>query len=613
MTTRKLSQLFGASVITFLVTACSSGGSPKTPTNPVSIAFATQPVTSLTAGKTTSINAIVSNDSSNAGVRWSLSCSGTGSACGTLSAATTASNVATTYTAPSAVPSGAIVTVTATAAADSTQTAAATITITAVPQVVLNDGTYIYHAAGWDNNGPTYVAGAFIVKNALITGGEQDFTDSNGVGHTDQLIASGSSLSAAGGNIQVTLATTNPNIGVSGTEVFRGNNVSNSRFLITEFDTSAAISGSIDLQTASATPSGGYAFGLNGQDVSGNQLVVGGILNFAGGQLVSANSVFDYNDAGVVGQAQNFASGSVTAPDSFGRVTISLTPTSVPNGQISQFSLGAYIIGANQLQIVESGSDALQATLGGLALGQGANAGHFTTASVVGSSYAYSANGSDTNGLLVIGGGFGFNSDGSISGDMAFNDLINPVGNQLQGGTYTISPLGRITITGATPQPLNVSFNFQLYLDGNGNAIELGVDGLQATEGPSFLQQAPNDNYQGTFAIAPQGILNVQGSGYPWGSVGPLTIALSNISGFTDYNVISATPSSNVPLGGTEDSANGLFHISGLYGADFSASTGWGYYPVDANRVIAVEVDKNGLSTMMLEGVTTTPVASITH
>ncbi len=101
------------------------------------------------------------------------------------------------------------------------------------------------------------------------------------MGHTDQINASGSTLSAAGGNIQVVLATSNPNIGVSGTEVFRGNKVNNSRVLISEFDTSAAISGSIDLQTGTATPTGGYAFGLNGQDTAGNPLVIGGILNFS--------------------------------------------------------------------------------------------------------------------------------------------------------------------------------------------------------------------------------------------------------------------------------------------------------------------------------------------
>ncbi len=615
MNFRKLANLFAASAIALLVTACNAGSSngPNPPDNPISIAFSTQPVTSLTAGKTTNITAIVSNDNTNAGVKWPLSCSSTGSACGSLSAATTASGTAVTYTAPTTVPPGGIVTITATAAADSTQFVTGTISITALPQVVLNDGAYIYHATGWDDNGPVYLAGAFVVKNTVITGGEQDFTDSNGVGYEDQVVASGSSLSAAGGNIQVTLATTNPNIGVSGTEVFRGNKVNNSRFLITGFDTSAAISGSIDLQTSTATPAGGYAFGLNGEDNGGYPLVIGGILNFANGQLVPANSIFDYNDAGAIGQAQTFASGSITAPDSFGRVTINLAPTSVPDGGVPQFTLAAYVIGNGQLQLIESGSDTLQSTLGGTALSQGANAGHFTAAGITGASYAYYANGFSTKNFLVIGGGFGFNSDGTISGAMVYNDFESPVGNQITAGAYTISPLGRVTITGAVPQPLNLTLNFQFYLDGNGNAIELGVDGNQVSEGPSFLQQAPGSSYQGAYAIAPQGILDVQGNPVAWGSVGPMTVTLGNISGFSDYNALGATPTSSVTLGGTEDSTNGLFHITGLNGSDLNYLTGWGYYPVDANRVILVETDKNAVSTMMLESNGTIANSNISH
>ncbi len=95
------------------------------------IAFATQPITSLTAGKTTSITAVVSNDNSKAGVKWSVSCSGAGSACGSLSSATSASGAAVTYTAPTTVPlGGGIVNVVATAPADGTQSVIGTITIT---------------------------------------------------------------------------------------------------------------------------------------------------------------------------------------------------------------------------------------------------------------------------------------------------------------------------------------------------------------------------------------------------------------------------------------------------------------------------------------------------
>jgi hypothetical protein len=99
------------------------------------IAVSINPTTvAVQIGKTQAITATVANDSANKGVTYALSGTGcTGAACGTLSAATGASGVAITYTAPAAVPSPATVTVTATSVADATKKAAATITISATP------------------------------------------------------------------------------------------------------------------------------------------------------------------------------------------------------------------------------------------------------------------------------------------------------------------------------------------------------------------------------------------------------------------------------------------------------------------------------------------------
>jgi hypothetical protein len=87
---------------------------------------------SVQAGKTQNVTATVQNDSQNKGVTWTLSSAGcTGTACGTLSAATSASGAAITYTAPAKTPSPAAVTLTAKAVADTTKTAASIITVTA--------------------------------------------------------------------------------------------------------------------------------------------------------------------------------------------------------------------------------------------------------------------------------------------------------------------------------------------------------------------------------------------------------------------------------------------------------------------------------------------------
>src|SRR5207302_4869955 len=77
-------------------------------------------------------SATVANDPSSKGVSWTLTQSGTpcSPGCGTISPVNTASGAATTYTAPSAVPTPAQVTVTAISVADTTKSATATATVT---------------------------------------------------------------------------------------------------------------------------------------------------------------------------------------------------------------------------------------------------------------------------------------------------------------------------------------------------------------------------------------------------------------------------------------------------------------------------------------------------
>ncbi|HXM96826.1 MAG TPA: hypothetical protein VOA64_21625 [Candidatus Dormibacteraeota bacterium] len=101
------------------------------PAHSVSVSIA-PPSASVQIGQPTTVTANVSNDVQNRGVSWSLSGAGcSGATCGTLSATSSASGAAITYTAPTSAPSPATVTLTATSVADGTKTVAATITITA--------------------------------------------------------------------------------------------------------------------------------------------------------------------------------------------------------------------------------------------------------------------------------------------------------------------------------------------------------------------------------------------------------------------------------------------------------------------------------------------------
>jgi hypothetical protein len=559
---------------------------------------------------TLSLAATVDNDAKNGGVNWSVTC---GSAqCGSFNPTATGSGSSTVYTAPSAVPTPATVTVTATSVTDTTKSVSATITIAATAPPVIADGTYVYHLSGQDNNLNYYVVGAFTIKNGVITGGEQDFTDSNNFSN-DQLVPAGSTITATTGNIQLVFATTDPNIGVNGVLTLRGTPVSGTRMLLSEYDSFGAATGSLDLQTSTAAPTGGYAFAINGVDstTAENQLVIGGVLNFSGTSLNTANSVFDLNDGdGQTLLAQAFSSGSISAPDSFGRIVINLTPSSSSVGSIG---LTGYVLDGHTIQLLESQTDTLNGDLGGTALAQGSNAGQFSANSVVNNTYVDASQGQDTNGPLYLGGFFNFAPGGSASGHLIFNDIYNTAGkgNTFSGAAYTVSPTGRVVITNVVPSNLsNITLSFILYLDGNGNGLILGADNIQQTTGLAYQQNGLAD-YEGSYAIASQGFLAGPTYYQPYGAVGPVTITSDTFNGFTDYT--SQDPSlqqngpttfdnyPNVPLNGQENNSTGLITLSGLTSLDFSYSAGFGYYPIDANRVLAIDLDQNSTGFLILE------------
>ena len=600
-----------AAVVSLLgLAGCGGGGGSIAP--PVSIAFGTAPPSSVITGASAQLAATVGNDSTAAGVNWSIKCGS--SQCGSLSASHTTSGATTVYTAPSAVPSPAEVTITAIAVADASQQVSGSVTISSSTPAgaPLADGTYIYHYTGQDQNGPDFVAGAFTVKNGAITAGEQDFADPNNAA-TDTLKPTTSSISRQGGNIQIVLDTQDANIGVKGVETLRGAVVSPTRVLISEFDGFGSASGALDLQTGAGEPTGSYAFYVSGWNSGGFGISIGGVLDVTSGTVNVGNSVFDINNGlTIIRQAQSFASGTVSAPDSFGRTTFTLAPSSASG--IPAFVLTGYLNGS-QIQLVESQADALNAYTGGTALSQGTNAGTFTmtSPSVAGVSYAFGASGYDPNGTTMLGGGIGLHADGTVSGDMVLNDLVNSFGFTITGGTYTVDPTGRVTVSNVTSASYSGGLSFQLYLDGNGNALELGVDNSQVTGAQAYAQTSSSDVYSGAFAFTAQGFWTASQTVYPgWSAAGVATITGGAVSGFSDYTLqnpnANFTPTSAVALSGSEDSGRGLFTLNGLNASGFQGQGGYGYYPIDANRVIAVQVDghqtgQQGL--LMLEAVQT--------
>lgn len=557
----------------------------------ISVSFASQPPATLGTAATTNLTAVVSGDSANAGVTWSVTCGS--QQCGSFNPTTTASNVATVFTAPAAIPTGNNVTVKATSVTDTTKSATATIDIITP---VLADGTYIFRLSGVDSNGPYYVAGAFKITSGAISGGELDFVDPT-IGQTDTIFSTGSSVSlATSGNLQIVLSTQDDNIGDNGVITIRGTQVSASHALISEYDDTANATGTLDLQTSKAAPTGSYIFSLGGYDGTENQnaLALGGVIAISGTTVNVGNSIFDYNDNGSVGQAQTFTSGTLTAPDSYGRLTISLTPSN--SSDVPQFGLSAYIVGPNQIHIIENLDDAMNGTLGGTALYQGNNAGNFSMGTVQGSGYVFEAVGADANGVVTMAGGFQLKAGGTLGGALGWSDLSCCGGTSLTGN-WTVDSLGRVTISDVNTVWGIGQLGFQLYLDGNGNALELGVDGVQVTTGPSFQQTGGLAS--GNYAFSAFGFSNLDGLP-SWTGTGPVTLDGDyNWSGFTDYNA-SGDLTANAQLTGTTDTDEGIFHINGLNVTD-NEGDGYGYYPIDGTRVFAVEVDNKQLGVFLIE------------
>jgi len=116
--------------------ALSGTGVASAPPPAIAVSFQTSPPAELQTKATATITADVNNDATNAGVDWSVTCGGA-SACGSFNPTHTASGSPTTYTAPSAAPSGNTVTVTATSTADGTESASANVTITPTISVIV--------------------------------------------------------------------------------------------------------------------------------------------------------------------------------------------------------------------------------------------------------------------------------------------------------------------------------------------------------------------------------------------------------------------------------------------------------------------------------------------
>jgi hypothetical protein len=420
-----------------------------------------------------------------------------------------ASGVQVTFTAPSSGPSGTFMNGT-TAETDITDSNGVAITSTFTANQTVGTYTVMAAAAGTSTlasfnmtneavattNYSFYLSGleaicgsdnyyalagsVAIDATGAVVAGEQDYNDAFGCTSPEpggDTISGGTLTINAAGQGTLTLLTSNPSLGVNGTETLGVQFVNSNHALIIQFDGSATSSGSMDMQTLSGNLSGSYAFTLSGVDPSYNPIAFGGVFSISGSSL--SNGIVDVNDAGTVVTGRAFT-GTLSTADPFGRGTI--TGTGIAD------TLVYYVVGPEAIRVIDV--DATDSAVGS-AFGQGS--GTFTNASLGSSVFGLRA---DIEGVeFAAAGMFAVPSSGTFSGVADNNEQgVSWSGSAITGeysvsdtvGEFTYNGYGSLTIT---PETLGDLTTLGLYMTdptlnlndpnnttGAGGALVLGLD-----------------------------------------------------------------------------------------------------------------------------------------
>jgi hypothetical protein len=553
--------------------------------SPIAVSFRTAPPASMFTSGTASITANLANDTNNGGVDWTVSCGS--SDCGSFSPAHTASGSATTYTAPVAIPTGGSVTIAATSTDDNTKSATAAVTLS-VPITAYNqllNGTYVFEISGSARASNPYQVGGVIVAdgNGNITGGEQVYKDRNGAVFGN--IESGTTYSfGTDGRGTISLHTSSPSIGVGGNETLGAVIVSSSKILITEFDVSATGRGSMDLQTAVNPLNGGYAFVIGGN----SQTVFGGVFNVdnnpATGDISGAGSVADFDAHPTINHG--ILSGSVTAPDSLGQVTITTTTS------FSQVTMTGYIVDDSHIKLIETDSSA---SSGGIAIAQGASTGTYTDNSALSGNLVYGLVGGCLTGTggTAIAGTMTADGAGGLTGFMDLNHGTSTVTSHTMTGTYSADISGTGRISAATNLGTATGPNLIIYLTQPSlPALVMETDVSSGATGSASIQAAGPYSFNGSYGLDFSAFSGPE-------SDGTAKIAADGggaFSGTADVNsTLTNTPASGLPF-------TGIFNPdpSGRFQTTVTLNNGMAYsaafYFIDSTQGFLIENDNQAVT-----------------
>jgi hypothetical protein len=594
--------------------ACNSGSTanvqnpPPPVTQAVAIAFQSTPPSGVSVGSTTSLTATVTNDNTNggtgSGVDWTITC-GNGN-CGTLSAPHTASGQAVTYTPPSSLPgNNEIVNIAAFATADHTKNVLASITVTAFGSNLM--GTYVLSAQGSQNSAPFQVVAALVLDGSgNISAGEStfDFLDPNTgsvTSSTGAIVPIGSSyFLGPDGRGSITINTSNNSIGpqtfslayLSNAHLLVGAQPSNNNPLI------VSASGTMDLQTATglSTPSGGYAFVLNGTDFNGSGPTgIGGVFDVDNqsnnpNNISGANSIADEDS--YAGGSPTFyprmpLNGTVGAPDQFGAFSLSLNFNNF-NLTTPSINVTGYIVDGAHVMLIETDSSGA-GSLAGMAIAQGSATGSFVSPASFAGTYVFGLEGVDFASTLpdtfTAAGVINPDGAGSLTtgfADSTFQSLTNPITGigpaQISGtfsGTYLSSaPTGRYQASlqhFSTPnQPYTPQLIF--YLTGPGSpALVLAVGNTAQNylfpffaTGVAYPQATGPLSFSGSY-----GLYFSQQNGTEYDGTGVMNVSAPSFAGTLDVG-----PATDQDFSGNFSSTSCSSAVNGCFAATFANSVG---------------------------------------
>jgi hypothetical protein len=532
-----------------------------TPTPTISVGFNEAPPASMLTGATATLVAIVSNDSSNAGADFTLTCGST-NACGTIVPAHTSGIIGafTVYTAPDTVPVDGTVTITAASTADPTQTVSATVTINQAALKIALSQTPT----------PNLPVGASTNLTAVVT-----FDPLNaGVDWTAscQSTSCGSFNPAHTASGQLTSYTAPQTVPTGGLVTITAASTTTPTTTVTAQVTVTPA----DLQ--SSLLNGRYAFLLQGVREGGTWAIAG---------QLSADGIGDINVAteSFLGDNNLYTLSGTYFIQSNGTGTITLNgaPTGLGywNGGQQVFQVAVVSPGVMSMEEFDGYyNSTLHVAYGGTLTGSLFQQSTADFQSLSPSSYSFLLSGfGPTNGPSFYGGVLN-----PVSGDFTMDQSIDGTIDSISGfiGVVNVSP------DGSNGTLLMSPYSFQYYVVNSGHWILIAQSGTtDVGAGHLYIQPSTASLPAGNFGFTETGAAPL-----PQGST-PLALGgifssdgLGNVSGTLDGN-LNGTVSSSAVSGTMSVATNGrgTLSLSGGVAQQF------GVYLTANNGILVLDLD----------------------